>query len=96
VSPVCAEFHTELNLILFRLTKDQEDPVAMLECLLSASLHVGEQCAEAFQRLCWWTAGHKQEQLSKPVRAVTSSCLWAGIHKCPWVGPAWASRGLGH
>lgn len=45
MSPVCAEFYTELNLILSRFKKDQADLVAMLECLLSASLHVGEQCA---------------------------------------------------
>ena len=51
MSLVYAEFHTELNLILFRFKKGQADLVTMPECLLSALLHAGEQCAKAFQRL---------------------------------------------
>ena len=51
MSPVYVEFHTELNLILFRFKMGQADLLTMPEWLLSALLHVGEQCAEAFQRL---------------------------------------------
>lgn len=51
MSPEYAEFGTELNLILFRFKKDQADLAAMPECLLSAPLRIGKQCAEAFWRL---------------------------------------------